>query len=62
MISESFRQPIGFKLVCYAATLCTTEDVHKRADPGRRLTHVSRRRGAGGHDLLISDGSCTLAD
>ncbi len=54
MISESFRQPNGFKLVCYTATLCTT----MRVDSNRRLAHLSSMRGAGGHDLLISDGSC----
>ncbi len=44
----------GIQLVCYTVTLFTTEDVDKRVDPDRRLTHLSRLKGAGGH-VLFSD-------
>ncbi len=43
-------------LVCYAATLCTTQAGDQRVDTDQHLVHLSRRRGAGGHDLF-SEGS-----
>jgi hypothetical protein len=39
--------PQGFQLVCYTATLFSTEVVDKRIDPDRHLAHLSRRRRAG---------------
>jgi hypothetical protein len=34
----------GFQLVCYTATLFTTEAVRERVDPDRRLAHLIRMR------------------
>jgi hypothetical protein len=45
----SFRQHMGFQLVCYSAILFTTEVVDEKVDPDRRLAHLSSSIGAGGH-------------
>jgi hypothetical protein len=45
-----------FKHVFYILLLLDTPQKLLRASPDRRLAHLSRRRGAGGHDLF-SDGS-----
>ncbi len=44
----------GFKLVCYTATLFTTEARDQRIDPDRRLAYLSRRRGAADNQNLHS--------
>ncbi len=45
-----------FQLVCYTATLFTTEVECYRDDPDWRLAHLYRMRGAVGRDLF-NDGS-----
>ncbi len=46
----------GFQLVCYTASLFTTEAVCERVDPDWCLAPLNRKRGAVGHDFF-SEGS-----